>query len=103
MQVQSVFNNSVFAGDTCSKCQTTLLIAKFLALAAPEQGSSMAIFLCNVYKISSTCEATYGVDSLGPIVTQVLANADVGGFDGQVRVIRTFKCLTRLHPPYDRL
>jgi len=89
VQVESILNNSVFAGNTCSQCQASLAIAKFVALAAPEQGSDMAIFLCNALTTSSTCEATYGVDSLGPIVTQVLANADTGGFDGQVCDIRS--------------
>jgi len=63
----------------------------------------MAIFLCNAFKISSTCKATYGVDSFGPIVAQVLANVDVGGFDDQVRGIRKFKCITRLYLSYAML
>ena len=88
VQVESILNNSAFAGNTCSQCQASLTIAKFVALAAPEQGSNMVVFLCNAFKISSTCEATYGINASGPIITQVLANADTGGFDGQVCDIR---------------
>jgi len=87
-QVQSIFANPIFS-SSCSRCQATLEIAQFLALAAPEQGPSMAVFLCNEFNISSACEANFGLNALGPIVTQVLANADVGGFDGQVRGMRS--------------
>lgn len=59
-------------------------MAKFLALAAPEQGPELAVTLCNKYKFSSTCEATYGAHNKGGVVTQVIANADAGGYDGQV-------------------
>lgn len=82
-QITSIQNNALF--DTCTKCQASLEVAKFLALAAPDQGPELAVFVCNAFSLSSTCEATYEGTPLGAMVTQVLASADVGGFDGQVR------------------
>lgn len=83
-QITSIQNNALF--DSCTKCQASLEVAKFLALAAPEQGPELAVFTCNAFSLSTTCEATYEGTPLGAIVTQVFANADVGGFDGQVRM-----------------
>ncbi|EIM92336.1 Metallo-dependent phosphatase [Stereum hirsutum FP-91666 SS1] len=81
-QITSIQNNALF--DTCTKCQASLEVAKFLALAAPDQGPELAVFVCNAFWLSSTCEATYEGTPLGAMVTQVLASADVGGFDGQM-------------------
>lgn len=83
-QIQSIATSPIFANDPCAKCLAGLQVAKFLALAAPEQGSTLAVDLCTTYNFSSTCQATYGPLALGPVITQVVANADVGGYDGQV-------------------
>jgi sphingomyelin phosphodiesterase len=61
-----------------------LEIAKMLALAAPEQGPTLAIELCLFFNFSSTCNTTFSVLTLGAPITQVVANADVGSLDGQV-------------------
>lgn len=76
----------MFANDTCSACQASLVAAKFLAMAAPEQGPALAVRLCEYFKYTSTidCETTYGIYTLGSVMTQVIAAADVGGYDGQV-------------------
>lgn len=68
---------------TCARCQASLEVAKFLALAAPEEGPTLAVMLCEYFKYSTSCE-NYGPLVLGPIFTQVLYFADVGGYDGQV-------------------
>ncbi|KIJ65063.1 hypothetical protein HYDPIDRAFT_27793 [Hydnomerulius pinastri MD-312] len=81
-QIKSISGNSIF-GNECAQCLASLEAAKFLALAAPEQGSNLAVALCEYFKYSSTCEASYGPLALGPIFTQVVAYADVGGYDGQ--------------------
>lgn len=83
-QIQSIAANPIFANSTCARCQAFLAVGKFLSLAAPDQGPDFAIFLCHQLRLSSTCEATFGPDALGSVVTQVLASADVGGFDGQM-------------------
>jgi sphingomyelin phosphodiesterase len=57
---------------------------KFSSLAAPERGPDLLVAHCNLTSLSSTCEATFGRRNLGAVITQVLANADVGGYDGQV-------------------
>ncbi|KAJ3845321.1 sphingomyelin phosphodiesterase [Lentinula raphanica] len=82
-QVKSIANSTVLDG-TCSKCIAAMEVAKFLALAAPEQGPTFAVELCNFFSFSSTCNATYGPDALGGVVTQVVSNADIGGLDGQM-------------------
>jgi hypothetical protein len=76
--------NPVFESNTCAQCQALLEILKFISLAAPERGPDLVVVLCGVYKLSSTCEAIYGRLGVGTVITQVIANADVGGYDGQV-------------------
>lgn len=83
-QVQELFVNSVFSNDSCATCIATLGIAKFLSLAAPDQGPAFTAFLCQQYKLSTTCNTTYGATTYGPVLTQVFANADVSGYDGKV-------------------
>ncbi|KAH7886007.1 Metallo-dependent phosphatase [Phlebopus sp. FC_14] len=83
-QVKSISQNSVFATSKCASCQAALQPAKFLALSAPDQGPRLALALCEYFNYSSDCEATYGPLALGPVLTQVLAYADVGGYDGQL-------------------
>ncbi|KAI0053471.1 sphingomyelin phosphodiesterase [Auriscalpium vulgare] len=83
-QITALAANPVFANSTCALCQATLEVAKFLALAAPTQGPAFAVALCTQFKLSSTCAATYGPTALGAVLTQVFANADVGGYDGQM-------------------
>ncbi|KAH9962705.1 Metallo-dependent phosphatase [Lactifluus volemus] len=83
-QVKHLFNYSPLKDDTCALCITSLEIAKFISLAAPEQGPAFSIFLCEQFKLSSTCNTTYGPTTLGSVITQVLAYADVGGYDGQL-------------------
>ena len=63
-----------------------MLPAKIVALAAPEQGNSIAVALCLVLGLADSedaCELLFGAPGLGNVVTQVLANADVAGYDGQ--------------------
>ncbi|KAJ7157142.1 Metallo-dependent phosphatase-like protein [Mycena filopes] len=83
-QIISISTNPVFTGNTCAQCQAGLEVAKFLALAAPDQGPALAVELCFHFKFSSTCGTTYSRLALGSVITQVIANANVGGYDGQL-------------------
>ncbi|KAI0253189.1 Metallo-dependent phosphatase-like protein [Lactifluus subvellereus] len=83
-QAQGLFNNPDFVSNTCARCIATLEIAKLLSLAAPEQGPAFAVFLCQQFKISNACNTTFGATTLGPVLTQVFANADVAGYDGRL-------------------
>jgi hypothetical protein len=65
-----------------------------LALAAPEQGPAFFVFLCQQFKLSFSCNATFSATTLGPVLTQVLANADVAGHDGRVGVRSHLRRLT---------
>ncbi|KAG1728628.1 sphingomyelin phosphodiesterase [Suillus paluster] len=80
-QIKSIAVNPMFS--TCARCQASLEVAKFLALAAPEQGPTLALTLCEYFNYSSSCNKSYGPLVLGPILTQVVSFADVGGYDGQ--------------------
>ncbi|KAG1723693.1 sphingomyelin phosphodiesterase [Suillus lakei] len=80
-QIKSIAVNPMFS--TCARCQASLEVAKFLALAAPEQGTNLALALCEYFNYSSSCEKRYGPLVMGPILTQVVSFADVGGYDGQ--------------------
>ncbi|KIM88956.1 hypothetical protein PILCRDRAFT_813955 [Piloderma croceum F 1598] len=83
-QIKAIATNPEFGNNSCSKCIAGLEIAKMLALAAPEQGPTLAIELCLAFNFSSTCETTFSVLTLGAPITQVVANADVGSLDGQM-------------------
>ncbi|KIK70576.1 hypothetical protein GYMLUDRAFT_281307 [Collybiopsis luxurians FD-317 M1] len=82
-QVKAIAAADVF-DSTCAKCVASMEVAKFLALSAPEQGPTFAVELCNFFGFSSTCNATYGPDALGSVITQVVGNADVGNLDGEM-------------------
>jgi hypothetical protein len=84
-QVLAIASNPVYANNTCAGCLAGLEVAKFLALAAPEQVSGLLVALCVQFKFTSDCVDTYGPLALGPTITQVLANANVAGLDGEVR------------------
>ncbi|KAF8495085.1 sphingomyelin phosphodiesterase [Gautieria morchelliformis] len=83
-QVVNINANPVFGSSTCTKCIASLEVVKFVALTSPELVPPLAIRLCNQFKLSSTCEAMYALNGLGSVITQVVANADVGGYDGQL-------------------
>ncbi|KAJ7665113.1 sphingomyelin phosphodiesterase [Mycena polygramma] len=83
-QIVAISTNPMFGTNTCARCQAGLEVAKFLALAAPEQGPELAVQLCFHFKFSSTCGTTYSRLALGSVITQVIANANVGGYDGQL-------------------
>lgn len=86
-QILSIANNPAFGNDTCTRCLAALEIGKFVALTAPEQGSALAVRVCEYFNFTSTgdCGGYYGQYSLGPEIMQTLALADVGGYDGLVR------------------
>lgn len=83
-QIQSIAVNPIFGDNKCARCQASLEVAKFLALAAPEEGPALAVELCEAFDFTTSCSATYNILGLGSVITQVIANADVGGYDGQV-------------------
>lgn len=87
-QVKSISINPIFSTNQCARCQASLEVAKFLALSAPDQGPNFTVALCEYFNYSSTCEGNYGTLTLGPILTQVMSFADVGGYDGQVSVLQ---------------
>jgi hypothetical protein len=84
-QIKSISVNPMLTN--CARCQASLEVAKFLALAAPEQGTNLALTLCEYFKYSSSCEKSFGPLVMGPILTQVVSFADVGGYDGQVKLV----------------
>ena len=84
-QITTIANSSVFAGDSCTACLAGLEVAKFLALAAPEQGPNLAVALCEAFDYADDCATWYSFYTFGTPITQVIAYADVGGYDGQVR------------------
>ncbi|KAJ7473924.1 Metallo-dependent phosphatase-like protein [Mycena galericulata] len=78
--------SSPFIKDPCAACQAALLPAKFAFLAAPSQGATITVALCEVLGLESSaeaCEVGFGQFGLANVLTQVISNADVGGYDGQ--------------------
>jgi hypothetical protein len=96
-QVRWLFANPTIASSNCALCIASLQIAKFLSLAAPEQTPLFFVFLCQQFKLSSNCNSTYSATTLGPVLTQVVANANISGYDGQVRAVT----LEPLHLMFD--
>ncbi|EIN13842.1 Metallo-dependent phosphatase [Punctularia strigosozonata HHB-11173 SS5] len=82
-QIRSIASNANLE-STCAKCQAGLEVAKFVALAAPEMGPELAVTLCDEFEFSNTCGNQFSVLALGSVITQVVANADVAGLDGQL-------------------
>ncbi|KAF8434333.1 sphingomyelin phosphodiesterase [Boletus edulis BED1] len=82
-QIAAIAANPAFKGNKCAQCQASLEVAKFLVMAAPEQGPLLAEAVCEYFNSSSTCYDEYSVLALGSVFTQVVALADVGGYDGQ--------------------
>ncbi|KAJ6544016.1 sphingomyelin phosphodiesterase [Mycena capillaripes] len=83
-QIVAISTNPAFGTSTCARCQAGLEVAKFLALAAPEQGPELAVQLCFHFNFSPTCGTSFSRLALGSVITQVVANANVGGYDGQM-------------------
>jgi len=84
-QVKWLFANPTIAGSNCALCIASLQIAKFLSLAAPDQTPPFFVLLCQQFKLSSNCNNTFSATTLGSVLTQVVANANISGYDGQVR------------------
>ena len=98
-QVLSIANNTAFGTDNCARCQAALEVGKFLAMAAPEQGPALAVRVCDFFGFNKDCATQFGVQTLGAVITQVIANADVGGLDGQVtRLLMIGFTMERLGP-----
>ena len=90
----SIASNPVFGTDDCARCQAALQAGKFLAMAAPEQGPAFAVRLCEHFNFNRDCATQFGILSLGSVITQVIANADVGGLDGQVGVPKRYNVVS---------
>ncbi|KAI0375428.1 sphingomyelin phosphodiesterase [Pilatotrama ljubarskyi] len=82
-QVLSIASNPTFGSNNCARCQAALQVGKFLAMAAPEEGPAFAVRVCEYFNFNADCATEFGIFQLGSVVTQVIANADVGGLDGQ--------------------
>jgi len=84
-QLKWLFANPTIASSNCALCIASLQIAKFLSLAAPDQTPPFFVLLCQQFKLSSNCNNTFSATTLGSVLTQVVANANISGYDGQVR------------------
>lgn len=75
--------NSPFATDSCAACQAALGFVKMVSLAHPEDGPAAVVALCEAVGMTN-CPTEFGPLGLGNVITQVLANANTAGYDGQV-------------------
>ncbi|KAL7285228.1 hypothetical protein ACG7TL_000322 [Trametes sanguinea] len=83
-QVLSIASSPAFGSNDCARCQAALQVGKFLAMAAPEQGPAFAVRVCEHFNFNKDCATQFGIFQLGSVITQVIANADVGGLDGEM-------------------
>ncbi|KAJ6601280.1 Metallo-dependent phosphatase-like protein [Mycena vulgaris] len=96
-QIVAISTNPAFGTSTCARCQAGLEVAKLLAMASPESGPALAVQLCFHFKFSSDCGTAFSRLALGAVITQVVANANVGGYDGQM-LCQNFLSLCPLPP-----
>ncbi|KAF8132234.1 Metallo-dependent phosphatase-like protein [Mycena galopus ATCC 62051] len=78
--------SSPFINNPCAACQAVLLPAKIALLAVPSQGAAISVALCEALGFADSaqaCEVGLGPFGLANVVTQVISNADVAGYDGQ--------------------
>lgn len=70
----------------CSRCIAALNVAQVAAQFAPNYLPDAMVALCQStgFTSNSSCEATYEAGSYGASWTQILAQADVNGLDGQL-------------------
>ncbi|KAJ6485920.1 Metallo-dependent phosphatase-like protein [Mycena sanguinolenta] len=83
-QIIAISTNPIFGTNNCARCQAGLEVAKFLAMASPESGPELAVQLCFHFNFNSACGTQFSRLALGSVITQVIANANVGGYDGQM-------------------
>ncbi|KAF7370831.1 SER THR protein phosphatase family protein [Mycena sanguinolenta] len=83
-QIIAISTNPIFGNNSCARCQAGLEVAKFLAMASPESGPELAVQLCFHFNFNSACGTQFSRLALGSVITQVIANANVGGYDGQM-------------------
>ncbi|KAK3377756.1 Metallo-dependent phosphatase-like protein [Podospora didyma] len=71
--------------SNCSKCIAALSVAQMTAKLAPTHLPGAMVFLCQLtkYKTDAACKNTYAASNFGATWTQILANADIVGLDGQ--------------------
>ncbi|KAF9469756.1 sphingomyelin phosphodiesterase [Collybia nuda] len=84
-QIRSLAVSPIFAANACARCISILEILKLVSLTVPEKTPDLLVALCNLLKLASpaACTDNYSRLGVGAVITQVLANADVGGYDGQ--------------------
>ncbi|KAJ6467127.1 Metallo-dependent phosphatase-like protein [Mycena vulgaris] len=76
--------SSPFINDPCAACQAALLPAKIAFLAAPSEGASISIALCEALGLQGSteaCEVGFGQFGLADVLTQVISNADAICFE----------------------
>ena len=107
-EITEILNNTAkIFNSTCQQCISSLLIFKNLALTAPWEVPPLLIQVCLFVKFDGkskkncnyrhhsniiivaygSCEQEFMANSDGQISTQLLANADVTGQDGQASIL----------------
>ncbi|KAF8961980.1 Metallo-dependent phosphatase-like protein [Flammula alnicola] len=85
-EITAILNNTEKTfSSTCQQCISSLLVYKNLALTAPWEVPPLLIEICNFVDFNAfgSCQDEFMANSDGQIATQLLANADVAGQDGQ--------------------
>ena len=108
-EITQILNNTEKTfNTTCQQCMASLLVLQNLTRAVPWEVPPILIQICNfvhfdginfvisiIYKNRSTCylkafgscEQEFMANSDGQISTQLLANADVAGQDGEASIL----------------
>ena len=107
-EITQILNNTEKTfNTTCQQCMASLLVLQNLTRAVPWEVPPILIQICNfvhfdgifrnlycleeslnlVFKAFGSCEQEFMANSDGQISTQLLANADVAGQDGEASIL----------------
>ncbi|GJJ11789.1 hypothetical protein Clacol_006027 [Clathrus columnatus] len=90
-EIKDILTNTTKAfTSTCGQCISSLALLKQLALTAPWEVPPILVELCEFTSTSAfgSCAAEFSANSDGDVTTQVIANADVTGVDGELMCAR---------------
>ncbi|CAH7666931.1 Metallo-dependent phosphatase-like protein [Phakopsora pachyrhizi] len=98
-QVIRVIRSNSTKSSSCEKCTQSLDLMGKLARRAPQLVPEALVSLCETYRFNSRCQQQYGLHSMGPIAAQVLAFADLTGYDGQYICFNFFSKISKCPLP----
>ncbi|KAF8340731.1 uncharacterized protein EI90DRAFT_2906259 [Cantharellus anzutake] len=96
-QLTEIIETPSFGGG-CGSCLAAFQVGQVIALTNPHLVTDLLVSLCEKYQYQTDCRERYYPSRFGAIITQVLANANLSGYGGQI-ICSQFFLNTCSHPP----